>query len=501
MYHLFVTGQAGAWDGNPYTFDISRVMREYTNDVIQARYQDIDEANVADILSFPVLFSYEASESSDGRVGFIKRIRRRANKVRVEYEFFPDFPAIRPELLSKLSWDLDISDWEMNRTHWAVKAVDLFQVLTETGLITKEQALLYSAQMSKAVPLSIPAPTNAPPSAKQIEAMPVEDRRNSGLILLMLLAQAYYKMLECSTSISSWCTSLDLELNQSYLWTTDTIRNLLRNHEDLKDFPMQFEPLFPDLYPSTIGDVDWKDIVAPEAERFLSTVQKYVTNKGIYDPEKGTPAWIFVELFRPSINMAINRAIAYNTRIVQHMRKSLDSSSQVPSNAAGNSSHLSTKESSQKVADTVSSPYRDKVFISYSHKDKKFLDELLAHLKPLERVGRVSAWSDQQIQPGSKWLEEIKKALASTKVAVLLVTKDFLASDFIQQNEIAPLLKAAHEDGVAIQWVLVRDCNWKKTALKDYQAAYSPDKPLAGKTLSRDSAWVAICETIEKAAN
>ncbi|MFP5213551.1 MAG: TIR domain-containing protein [Acidobacteriota bacterium] len=122
-------------------------------------------------------------------------------------------------------------------------------------------------------------------------------------------------------------------------------------------------------------------------------------------------------------------------------------------------------------------------------------------MKPLERVGRVSAWSDLQIQPGSQWLEQIQEALASTKVAVLLVTKDFLASDFINENEMTPLLKAAKEDGVEIRWVLVRDCNWKRTPLKDFQAAYPPDKPLAGMNWSRDSAWVAICEAIEKAAN
>ena len=144
---------------------------------------------------------------------------------------------------------------------------------------------------------------------------------------------------------------------------------------------------------------------------------------------------------------------------------------------------------------------RDKIFISYSHRDKKFLNELLAHLKPLERVGRISAWSDLQIQPGSQWMEQIQKALALTKVAVLLVTKDFLASDFIVENELAPLLKAAKEDGVAIRGVLVRDCNWKRTPLKDFQAAYPPDKPLAGMSWSRDSAWVAVCEEIEEAMN
>jgi hypothetical protein len=494
MYHLFVTAEAGTWDGSPYTFGIGRVIREYTDDTIKKKYQALDEAVLAELQSFPALFAYEATEDSEAKVGFIKRIRQHSNEVRIEYDFFSDIDPIPAEVLSKLSWELEIGNWEMNRTHWAVKTADLFEVLFEAGLMTKEQLSRLSAQLAKTAPV-------APPSTDQITGMPIEDHRNSGLILLFLLAQAYYKMLECSTSISDWCSALDLELNESYLWAINNIKNLLENHEDLRDFPIQFEPLFPDLYPSTIRDVDWEDMVAPEAERFLSTVQKYITTKGIHDPEEGTPAWILVELFRFSVNTAVERAIAYKKRMVQYARTTLGYSPQTPPSDSADSTHLTTEKTCQKTAEKVHSQQRDKVFISYSHRDKKFLDELLAHLKPLERAGRISTWSDVQIQPGSQWSEQIQKALASTKVAVLLVTKDFLASDFIQQSELGPLLRAAKEDGVAIRWVLVRDCNWKKTPLKDYQAAYPPDKPLAGKSWSRDSAWVAICEAIEEAAN
>ena len=61
------------------------------------------------------------------------------------------------------------------------------------------------------------------------------------------------------------------------------------------------------------------------------------------------------------------------------------------------------------------------------------------------RAGSIKSWSDKQISPGSPWLTEIKTALTNTKVAVLLVTPDFIASDFIHEYELGPFLKEAKQ--------------------------------------------------------
>jgi hypothetical protein len=85
---------------------------------------------------------------------------------------------------------------------------------------------------------------------------------------------------------------------------------------------------------------------------------------------------------------------------------------------------------------------------------------------------------------------------------VLLVSPDFIASDFIYERELGPLLKEAEQGGVKIIWVPVRDSAYRLTALKDYRAVLDPNKPLG--TLpkaKRDQAWVKICEEIKKAAN
>jgi hypothetical protein len=72
------------------------------------------------------------------------------------------------------------------------------------------------------------------------------------------------------------------------------------------------------------------------------------------------------------------------------------------------------------------------------------------HLKPLERDYVLHVWDDTQIQTGAKWLDEIGKAIQAAKVGLLIVSADFLASDFITNNELPPLLEAATKDGVVV---------------------------------------------------
>lgn len=143
---------------------------------------------------------------------------------------------------------------------------------------------------------------------------------------------------------------------------------------------------------------------------------------------------------------------------------------------------------------------RDRVFISYSHKDKKWLDELQGHLEPYRRNGLVTAWSDESISPGEKWFAEIKGALALTKVAVLLVTSDFLASEFIAKHELRPLLDQEKKGEVCIIWIPVGACSYKETELKNLQSLVDPDKPLANmKKADRNRIWVKVCEAIKEA--
>lgn len=123
-------------------------------------------------------------------------------------------------------------------------------------------------------------------------------------------------------------------------------------------------------------------------------------------------------------------------------------------------------------------PERDLVFISYAHKDAVWLDRLTTMLKPLVRNHTLSTWDDRMIRGGDVWPQEIASALGRAQVAVLLVTKHFLASDFIADKELPPLLDAAEVEGTRILWIPVGSCLWEDTELGRYQAAANPARPL-----------------------
>ena len=120
---------------------------------------------------------------------------------------------------------------------------------------------------------------------------------------------------------------------------------------------------------------------------------------------------------------------------------------------------------------------RSKVFISYSHNDREYLDRLQVHLKPLE--GKIDLWDDTKIKPGAKWKEEVEKALDSARVAVLLISADFVASDFIKNHELPRLLEAAENDGaIIIPLILKHSLFTRIQELAQFQAINDPSKPL-----------------------
>ena len=149
-------------------------------------------------------------------------------------------------------------------------------------------------------------------------------------------------------------------------------------------------------------------------------------------------------------------------------------------------------------AATQTLPARDQVFISYSHDDSQYREELCKHLKVYLRNATFKAWSDQEIKSSARWYDEIQDALARTKVAVFLVSVDFLASDFIWDKELKPLLDEAQKKNVAVLWVPLRASLVDATPLAQHQAVGNPENPLAAMSKAdREAAWVDICKVIK----
>jgi hypothetical protein len=125
----------------------------------------------------------------------------------------------------------------------------------------------------------------------------------------------------------------------------------------------------------------------------------------------------------------------------------------------------------------------NKIFVSYSHKDSAWRDQLHLVLKPLMKgTDRLEFWADNQIQPGTDWFKEISQALATSRVAVLLVSAEFLASDFIRDHELPVLVDAVERGEVILLWIYLSPALYDSGPLAKFQAAHDISRPLEGLT-------------------
>ncbi|MEO5327059.1 MAG: hypothetical protein H7829_02330 [Magnetococcus sp. THC-1_WYH] len=167
MYNLIMVGAADMWNGEPCEFDKSRIL-EYTSETLKKPFEHLDDSAFKELARFPALFAYEVPTGGVARVGWITRILPRGRQARIEYSFAPELPEIPMERIADLVWELDIQTWEVNRTHWALKDIDLFPVLVRGGLITQPQvdALISIARSEGKIPQNDPPTTVKPTVVK-----------------------------------------------------------------------------------------------------------------------------------------------------------------------------------------------------------------------------------------------------------------------------------------------------------------------------------------------
>jgi DNA-binding NarL/FixJ family response regulator len=101
------------------------------------------------------------------------------------------------------------------------------------------------------------------------------------------------------------------------------------------------------------------------------------------------------------------------------------------------------------------------VFISYSHKDEAEKESLLTHLGVL-KPGLIDLWSDDALGAGDDWEHEITEAIRQAKVAMLLITANFLNSNFILREEVPRLLTRRKKDGLVVFPIIAKHCAWRR---------------------------------------
>jgi len=128
---------------------------------------------------------------------------------------------------------------------------------------------------------------------------------------------------------------------------------------------------------------------------------------------------------------------------------------------------------------SIKNPAKKKIFISYSQQDKEWLKRVKKHIKVLSLYNTDSdfeLWDDERISSGKDWKKEINNALSESTAAILLISTDFLGSDFIKNNELQPLLEKAEKEGTLILPLILSPCRFLKiSGLNKFQAINNPE--------------------------
>lgn len=136
------------------------------------------------------------------------------------------------------------------------------------------------------------------------------------------------------------------------------------------------------------------------------------------------------------------------------------------------------------------------IFFSYSHKDEELRDELAKHLSILERNGIIAGWHDRRIVPGEEWANEIDEWMDTAQVILLLISSDFIASDYCWNIEVKRAMER-HETGEAIVIpIILRPVSWENAPFGRLQALPKNAQPVTVWN-SQDQAFLNISQGIE----
>lgn len=135
------------------------------------------------------------------------------------------------------------------------------------------------------------------------------------------------------------------------------------------------------------------------------------------------------------------------------------------------------------------------IFISYAHEDQELLDELVRHLANLQRQGLIRNWHDHQITPGSEWRLQISDQLEHAQIVLLLVSADFIASDYCYDVEMTRALEMHDSKRARVVPIILRPVDWHGTPFHHLQALPANARPVT-QWPSRDQAWENVARNL-----
>jgi len=126
---------------------------------------------------------------------------------------------------------------------------------------------------------------------------------------------------------------------------------------------------------------------------------------------------------------------------------------------------------------------RTKLFVSYSHKDKRWRQQIVDHLAVLAEEGLIDVCDDRKIEAGEDWLSNLHTQMLTARIAMLLISSSFLASRFIRDEEVPRLFARHEQDGMRLYPILIQPCPWQVVKWLSTLQLRPPDaRPLASFT-------------------
>lgn len=156
---------------------------------------------------------------------------------------------------------------------------------------------------------------------------------------------------------------------------------------------------------------------------------------------------------------------------------------------------LSLSQSSKQPPSLAREEKAIQIFCCYAHKDEQLLDKLKNHLKPQQRQGLIHIWHDRDINAGANWEQEIEEQLNTAQIILLLVSADFIASDYCYTKEMQRVLERHARGEVRAIPIILRPTDWKITPLGKLQALPKDGKPITNWS-NRENAYLDVATGI-----